>query len=160
MKRKILDTLIAWKESPDRKPLILDGARQVGKTWSIKEFGKRAYAAFAYVNLEIDASVADFFSSDIDPGRLLRFLETYTNQRIHPGKTLVILDEIQSCERALSSLKYFNEQAPDYHIAAAGSLFVEVLERTQSPLARLDFIKNDKRFSRMDALIRVRLQEA
>lgn len=122
MKRKIIDDLIEWKNNKNRMPLLLFGARQVGKTYILNEFGDKYYDNVVYVNLESNLSVASFFSDDISPERIIKFLEVAFNQIILPEKTLIILDEIQSCERALTSLKYFYEQLPEYHIAGAGSL--------------------------------------
>lgn len=132
MQRKMEAKLVAWKnQSEDRKPLLLYGARQVGKTYILTEFGQKYYENTVYVNLETNLSVASYFADDISPDRLIRFLETTVQAEIIPGKTLVIFDEIQSCERALTSLKYFAEQAPQYHIAAAGSLLGVAINRKQ-----------------------------
>ena len=132
MKRKIEDTLLAWKNREDgRKPLLIYGARQVGKTYIINKFGEQHYKNTVYVNLETNLSVARYFSDDITPGRLIRFLETIVHDVILPGETLVIFDEVQSCERALTSLKYFAENAPEYHVAAAGSLLGVAIAREQ-----------------------------
>ena len=103
-------------------PLLLYGARGVGKTYILNEFGEKYFDNVVYINLETNPTVAAYFSDDISPERLIRFFETTVNQAIVPGKTLIFLDEIQSCERALTSLKYFCELAPEYHVAAAGSL--------------------------------------
>ncbi|MDR0597711.1 MAG: ATP-binding protein [Treponema sp.] len=110
-------------------PLLLFGARQTGKTYILNEFGERHFGNTVYVNLETNLSVAEYFSADISPDRIIRFLETTVRSAIRPGETLVILDEIQSCERALTSLKYFCEQAPEYHVAAAGSLLGVAVNR-------------------------------
>lgn len=140
MKRKISSRLLAWKKAPGRMPLILDGARQVGKTWSLVEFGRENFENIAYVNLETARSVSEYFTADIDPVKTIRFLETWTGQRIIPGKTLIILDEIQSCERALTALKYFCEQVPEYHVAAAGSLLGVAInrERFSFPVGKVE----------------------
>jgi predicted AAA+ superfamily ATPase len=103
-------------------PLLLHGARQVGKTYTLNQFGEKHFENTIYVNLETDLSTARFFDNDISPERLIRLLETTVNKEIIPGKSLIIFDEIQSCERALTALKYFSESAPEYHIAVAGSL--------------------------------------
>lgn len=110
-------------------PVLLYGARQVGKTYILTEFGTRHFDNMVYINLETNLSVAAYFTNDITPERLIRFLETTVNQPITPGKTLIIFDEIQSCERALTSLKYFCELAPEYHVAAAGSLLGVAIHR-------------------------------
>jgi len=129
MKRKITENLLQWKGKPGRMPLLVYGARQVGKTHIIREFGDRYYKNVAYFNLETNQTVASYFSDNIEPERILRFLETESRERIIPGDTLVIFDEIQSCPRALTSLKYFNEQAPEYHIIGAGSLLGVAINR-------------------------------
>lgn len=130
MKRKIEKDMIQWKnKSTGRLPLILNGARQVGKTFLLREFGERFYDNTVYVNLETNPAIASFFDDDISPARIIRFLEASYKTRILPDKTLIILDEIQSCERALTSLKYFAEDAPEYHVAAAGSLLGVAINR-------------------------------
>lgn len=132
MKRKISDKLIAWKnQAKDRMPLLLYGARQVGKTHILREFGERHYKNVAYINLETNQTVSSYFTENIEPERIIRFLETEVGERIIPEETLIIFDEIQSCERALSSLKYFNEKTPEYHIACAGSLLGVAINRDQ-----------------------------
>ena len=130
MKRKITEKLLAWKnKSKNRMPLLLYGARQVGKTHIIREFGVLHYKNVAYFNLETNQTVNSYFAENIEPERILRFLETESQERIIPGDTLVIFDEIQSCERALTSLKYFNELTPEYHIIGAGSLLGVAINR-------------------------------
>ena len=132
MKRKITDGLIEWKnKSKGRMPLLVYGARQVGKTHILREFGERFYKNVAYVNLETNQTVSSYFSENIEPERLIRFLETEAQERIIPGETLIIFDEIQTCERALTSLKYFNEKTPEYHIVCAGSLLGVAINREQ-----------------------------
>jgi uncharacterized protein len=122
MKRKVLEKLITWKDKPGRMPLILNGARQVGKTYILKQFATSHFIRFVYINLETDATISAFFDGDLNPLRLVQYLETVTDIRIIPGETLIILDEIQSCPRALLSLKAFCEEAPRFHVVAAGSL--------------------------------------
>ncbi len=130
MKRKIEERLLAWKDkTSSRLPLIVNGARQVGKTYILRKFGAEQFKNVVYINLETNLAVASYFSDNITPERLLRYLEASTGERIVPGKTLVILDEIQSCERALTSLKYFCEETPEYHIVAAGSLLGVAINR-------------------------------
>jgi len=130
MERKIELRLQAWKnKGAERMPLVLDGARQVGKTYILREFGKRYFKNTVYVNLETNLSVASYFDDDIAPEKLLRYLEASAGEKIVPGETLIILDEIQSCERALTSLKYFCEETPEYHIAVAGSLLGIAIKR-------------------------------
>jgi len=143
MKRKITDKLLEWKNKKrDRMPLLLYGARQVGKTHILLEFGRTYYQNVAYVNLETNLSVSSYFSDNIEPDRIVQFLETQVNQRILPGETLIILDEIQTCGRALTSLKYFNENAPEYHIIGAGSLLGVAVNRDQYsfPVGNVDHL--------------------
>ncbi len=128
MRRKIESWLLEWKDR-GRMPLLLHGARQVGKTFILMEFGRKHFHNTVYVNLETNLAVARYFDDDITPERLIRFLETIVNEAIIPGQTLIILDEIQSCERALTALKYFCELAPEYHVAAAGSLLGVAINR-------------------------------
>lgn len=130
MKRKIEERLLAWKDkTSNRLPLIVNGARQVGKTYILRKFGAEQFKNVVYINLETNLTVASYFSDNITPERLLRYLEASTGERIIPGETLIILDEIQSCERALTSLKYFCEETPEYHIVAAGSLLGVAINR-------------------------------
>lgn len=130
MKRKIEERLLAWKDKANnRLPLIVNGARQVGKTYILRKFGTEQFKNVVYINLETNLTVASYFSDNITPERLLRYLEASAGERIIPGETLVILDEIQSCERALTSLKYFCEEMPEYHIVAAGSLLGVAINR-------------------------------
>ena len=131
MKRKIENKLIEWKNSKDRKPLVVYGARQVGKTYSIVDFGKKYYVDIAYFNFEGNALLSDIFERDLDPNRIIMALESLSGRKISAGNTLIIFDEIQECERALTSLKYFYEDAPSYHIIAAGSLLGLAVNRGQ-----------------------------
>lgn len=121
MKRKIYEELLNWKNSNDRKPLILDGARQVGKTWILKEFGREEYQNVAYINCDKAAEMKTLFF-DYDINRLIRSFSSISGEEILPEKTLIILDEIQEIPRGIASLKYFCEDANEYHIVAAGSL--------------------------------------
>lgn len=143
MKRKITQQLVEWKNSSARKPLILNGARQVGKTFILREFGRENYKNTVYVNLESNGTVASMFNDDISPSKLIKYLEAETGERILPNETLIILDEIQSCERAVTSLKYFCEEAPDYHIAAAGSLLGVAINRNQTsfPVGKVNVLR-------------------
>ncbi len=143
MKRKITQQLVEWKNSSARKPLILNGARQVGKTFILREFGRENYKNTVYVNLESNGTVASMFNDDISPSKLIKYLEVETGERILPNETLIILDEIQSCERAVTSLKYFCEEAPDYHIAAAGSLLGVAINRNQTsfPVGKVNVLR-------------------
>lgn len=130
MKRKIEERLLVWKDkTSNRLPLIVNGARQVGKTYILRKFGAEQFKNVVYINLETNLAVASYFSDNITPERLLRYLEASTGERILPGETLIILDEIQSCERALTSLKYFCEETPEYYIVAAGSLLGVAINR-------------------------------
>ena len=129
MFRKIMKQLTEWKNKKERKPLLIYGARQVGKTYILNEFGEKHFKNMVYVNLETNLSVAKYIADDITPARLIRFLETMANDAIVPGETLIIFDEVQTSERALTSLKYFCEMAPSYHVAAAGSLLGVAIKR-------------------------------
>ena len=122
MERQILSRLNLWKESNHRKPLILKGARQVGKTWALKEFGRRSYENVAYFNFEEHSEYKQFFEKTKEVDRILQNLMMADGYQINPGSTLVIFDEIQECPDALTALKYFCENAPEYHVACAGSL--------------------------------------
>ena len=122
MYRSKIESLVAWKNSTKRKPLILNGARQVGKTWLLREFGERYYDSVAYINLDNNETAKRLFELDFDIGRIVNGLELLSGIKIMPGNTLIVLDEIQECPKALASLKYFYETAPDYHVAVAGSL--------------------------------------
>ena len=130
MKRKIEELLLAWKnKGSNRLPLIVNGARQVGKTYILRKFGAEQFKNVVYINLETNLTIASYFTDNIAPERLLRYLEASTGERIVPGETLIILDEIQSCERALTSLKYFCEETSEFHIVAAGSLLGVAINR-------------------------------
>jgi predicted AAA+ superfamily ATPase len=129
MKRKILDSLVEWKNSEDRKPLILNGARQVGKTYILEQFGTEYFENVVYLNMELEGAVRDFIEKELSPRKIIQFLEASKNQEIIPDKTLIFFDEIQACERALTSLKYFCEQVPEYHVVAAGSLLGVAINR-------------------------------
>ncbi|MCD8046327.1 MAG: ATP-binding protein [Clostridiales bacterium] len=132
MERIITNELLAWKNTQkSRLPLVLYGARQVGKTYTLLHFGREYYKNTVYVNFERMPVISEFFGGDLNPGRIIRFLEEYFSDTIIPGQTLLIFDEIQSCERALTSLKYFAEEAPEYHVAAAGSLLGVAIHREQ-----------------------------
>ena len=121
MKRIIYNELLNWKASPRRKPLIIYGARQVGKTWVLKEFGKNEYKDTIYINFDTDKEVYKYFADKISPDYIIAGLTVHFGKKIVPSDTLLIFDEIQECQRAKDSLKYFNENAPQYHVAAAGS---------------------------------------
>jgi predicted AAA+ superfamily ATPase len=142
MKRKIFNQLLAWKNKEGRMPMIVNGARQIGKTFSISEFGEKEFANTVYVNLEINPDIRQIFEGDISPVQTIKLLESSVNERIISGETLLFLDEIQASERALLSLKYFCEQAPQYHVIAAGSLLGLALNREKYsfPVGKLDEI--------------------
>ena len=122
MKRQIYEKLLLWKNDPDRKPLVLKGARQVGKTWILKDFGQREFADIAYLNCDKNEAAATLFDGDFDVKRLIRGISALTNVDIQQGRTMIFLDEIQEVPRAIQSLKYFCEDAPDQFVCAAGSL--------------------------------------
>jgi Predicted ATPase (AAA+ superfamily) len=132
MEREIYRDLLKWKNSEDRKPLLLQGIRQCGKTYILKEFGRKNYEDVAYFTFEDNPDLSETFRQDLDTERILNYLSFARNKRIEPGKTLIILDEIQLCDRALTSLKFFCENAPEYHIACAGSLLGVMLSRPGS----------------------------
>lgn len=144
MERLILKDLIAWKNSPYRKPLILKGVRQVGKTWILKEFGKRCYENTAYFNFDENEEYKQFFETSKDVNRILQNLMFASGQTITPEKTLIIFDEVQDCPKVINSMKYFCENAPEYHIACAGSLLGIALANPSSfPVGKVNFMQVD-----------------
>ena len=122
MKRKIFESLVEWKTSDERKPLLLNGARQVGKTYILEEFGKERFENVIYLNMEIEDALSHFIDKELSPRKIIQFIEATKRQEIVPETTLIFFDEIQASERTLTSLKYFCEQTPEYYIVAAGSL--------------------------------------
>ena len=139
MDRTLMAKLVEWKNSPRRKPLILNGARQVGKTWLLKEFGRSQFANVAYINLDQNVKIQEQFDSGYDIPRLISAFQFATGERIVEGETLVILDEIQECPKALTSLKYFCEDAPGYAVATAGSLLgITIHGGTGYPVGKVD----------------------
>lgn len=132
MERKIIGQLKSWKENPERKPLILLGARQVGKTWVMKHFGQTEFQNVAYINCDVEPLAKELFAADYNIPRILLTLQAITGTNIEAGKTLIIFDELQEVERGLHSLKYFQENAPEYHVMAAGSLLGITLGKGQS----------------------------
>lgn len=140
MRRFIMDKLIEWKKSDFRKPLILKGARQVGKTYILKEFGKNNYENVAYFNFDHDEGLAELFKNTKDPKRIIEQLILVAGSKIEPGKTLIFFDEIQECPNALNSLKYFCEEASEYHVVCAGSLLGIRLSKTSFPVGKVDFM--------------------
>ena len=142
MYRIAIEKLYRWKESRRRKPLIIQGARQVGKTWLMKEFGRSAYRDMVYINFDSNSRMAELFASDLNTDRLIMGIELYAGKKIDPGSTLLIFDEVQEVPRALSSLKYFYENAPQYHIICAGSLLgIALHEGTSFPVGKVDFLE-------------------
>ena len=132
MKRNALEALLQWKSSEDRKPMVLKGARQVGKTWLMKEFGRTAYDSFVYFNFDEEDELKSIFEVNKNPQRIVELLSLIAGEKILPEKTLIIFDEIQECPSALNTLKYFKEKANDYHVIAAGSLLGTLLATPKS----------------------------
>lgn len=142
MERFIMQDLIAWKNREDRKPLILLGARQVGKTYILKEFGQREFENVAYINCDNNAMVKDLFATDYNIERILLTIGAITGVNIQAGKTLIIMDEIQELHRGLASLKYFCEEAREYHVAVAGSLLGLTLHQGESyPVGKVNTLE-------------------
>ena len=141
MKRKLYENLLTWKEAKSRKPLLLLGARQVGKTWLMKEFGKNEYENVVYINCDEEPLTKNLFTADYDVNRLILGFQAITGETISPGKTLIILDELQEAPRGIHSLKYFCENAPGYHIIAAGSLLGVTIGGQESfPVGKVDML--------------------
>lgn len=132
MKRTAIEDLIRWKSSEERKPMVLKGARQVGKTWLMKEFGQRFYERFVYFNFDEEDELKSIFEANKNPQRIIELLSLIAGEKILPGETLVIFDEIQECPAALNALKYFREKANAYHVIAAGSLLGTLLAEPKS----------------------------
>ena len=144
MERLIMHKLLDWKNSPYRKPLILKGVRQVGKTWVLKEFGKRYYENVAYFNFDENEEYKQFFETTKDVDRILQNLMLASGENIAPEKTLIIFDEVQGCPKVINSMKYFCENAPQYHIACAGSLLGITLAKPSSfPVGKVNFMQID-----------------
>ena len=142
IQRAITERLKAWKENPRRKPLVLQGARQVGKSWALKKFGKECFEDMVYINFDTMPAVKEDFKRTKEPLKLIRSMEMMTGKAISPSSTLIILDEIQECSEALNSLKYFCEDAPEYAVVCAGSLLGVALNRTGAsfPVGKVDFM--------------------
>lgn len=140
IQREIIERLKEWKDSPRRKPALIRGARQIGKSWAIEEFGRTCYEHIAKFDFDEMPELASVFKTTKDPDRIVKELALFVDAPILPGKTLIIFDEIQECEEALNSLKYFNEKAPEFHIAAAGSLLgVAVRKKSMKvPVGQID----------------------
>lgn len=142
MERKIVAKLREWKNSPNRKPLILAGARQVGKTYILKEFGRKEYENVAYINCDHNEQARSLFSNGYDIKRIITAIGAITHETIKPGKTLIVLDEIQELEHGLTALKYFCEDAPEYHVAVAGSLLGIAMRHGESaPIGKVNIIR-------------------
>ena len=132
MRRTAMEKLVAWKSSDERKPMVLKGARQVGKTWLMKEFGKNYYKSFVYFNFDEEDELKSIFETNKNPQRIIELLSMIAGKKIHPLDTLVIFDEVQECPEALNALKYFKEKANEYHVIAAGSLLGTLLAKPKS----------------------------
>lgn len=132
MKRNAIQNMINWKSDEERKPLVLRGARQVGKTWLMKEFGKNCYRSFVYFNFDEEDELKSIFETNKNPQRIIELLSMISGEKILPGETLIIFDEIQECPEALNALKYFNEKAKEHHVIAAGSLLGTLLAKPKS----------------------------
>ncbi|MDO4848933.1 MAG: AAA family ATPase [Coriobacteriia bacterium] len=139
MDRYLMNDLVAWRDARRRKPLVLNGARQVGKTWLLKEFGRTQFEKLAYVSLDSNTAARALFDSDFDVRRIIDGLSLLTNIRIEPGNTLIVLDEVQSVPKAITALKYFCEEAPEYAVSAAGSLLgISAAEGSGFPVGKVD----------------------
>ena len=144
MERFVVNDLVKWKNSAYRKPLIVKGVRQVGKTWILKEFGKRYYENTAYFNFDENEEYKQFFETTKDVDRILQNLMLASGQKILPEKTLIIFDEVQDCPKVINAMKYFCENAPEYHIACAGSLLGIALAKPSSfPVGKVNFMQVD-----------------
>lgn len=142
MYRYAIEELKKWKNKANKKPLVIEGARQVGKTWLMKEFGNKEYENTVYINFDVETNIRELFSSDLDVNRLIKGMEIYTGTKIDSNNTLIIFDEIQESPRALASLKYFYEVAPEYHIVCAGSLLgIAMHSGTSFPVGKVEFLK-------------------
>lgn len=132
MKRNAILKLVQWKNSPERKPMVLRGARQVGKTWLMKEFGQNYYDNYVYFNFDEEDELKSIFETNKNPNRIIELLSMISDEKIEPEKTLIIFDEIQACPEALNTLKYFKEKANEYHVITAGSLLGTLLAKPKS----------------------------
>ncbi len=142
MKRNATELLVEWKDSEDRKPIILKGARQVGKTWIMKDFGKNYYKSYVYYNFDEEDELKSIFETNKNPQRIIELLGLLSGEKILPAETLIIFDEVQECPEALNSLKYFHEKANEYHIIAAGSLLGTLLASPKSyPVGQVNLIQ-------------------
>ena len=142
IERKLMPKLVEWKQFARRKPLILQGMRQCGKTWLLREFGRESFDNTVYLNFEQENGVREFFAESLKPHQILQHLAVYSGESIQPNETLIIFDEIQECPAALTSLKYFCEEAPEYAIAAAGSLLGVMMHSGKGfPVGKTDFLE-------------------
>ena len=132
MRRTAMEKLVAWKSSDERKPMVLKGARQVGKTWLMKEFGRNYYKSFVYFNFDEEDELKSIFETNKNPQRIIELLSMIAGEKIYPEDTLIIFDEVQECPEALNALKYFKEKANEYHVIAAGSLLGTLLAKPKS----------------------------
>ncbi|MHB8961914.1 MAG: ATP-binding protein [Saccharofermentanales bacterium] len=140
MERSLMQDLISWKNDPNKKPLVLQGVRQCGKTFLLKDFAGRYYSDVAYYSFDKDAKIKEFFEQDLDPRRIIKDLGLARGKSIKPYETLIIFDEIQECAKAVTSLKYFCEDAPEYHVISAGSLLgVAMKKGTSFPVGKVEF---------------------
>jgi len=141
MERLLMQDLISWKDNPNKKPLVIQGVRQCGKTFLIEDFARRYYSDVVYYRFDKDAKIKDFFEQDLDPKRIIKDLGLARGKAIKPHETLIIFDEIQECGNAVTSLKYFYEDAPEYHIVSAGSLLgVAMKKGTSFPVGKVEFL--------------------
>ncbi|MDR0493632.1 MAG: AAA family ATPase [Nitrososphaerota archaeon] len=141
MERLLMQDLLAWKNNPDKKPLVVQGVRQCGKSFLIEDFAKRNYADVVYYRFDKDAKIKAFFEQDLDPQRIIKDLGLARGKMIKPHETLIIFDEIQECGNAVTSLKYFYEDVPQYHIVSAGSLLgVAMKKGTSFPVGKVEFL--------------------
>lgn len=141
MKRTLYANLLNWKKDNKRKPLLLQGARQVGKTFLIKEFGKNEYKKLVYLNFEKNPKLSLIFDDELDPYKIIEKISLSIAQKITPENTLIFFDEVQEVQRAITSLKYFNEEAPEFHIIAAGSLLgVSLGRKSAFPVGKVNFM--------------------
>ena len=132
MKRNAIQDLVAWKSDDERKPMVLKGARQVGKTWLMKKFGEEYYNNYVYFNFDEEDELKSVFKTNKNPQRIVELLSMIAGEKILPEETLIIFDEIQECPEALNALKYFKEKANDYHVISAGSLLGTLLAEPKS----------------------------
>jgi predicted AAA+ superfamily ATPase len=141
MERLLMQDLIAWKDNPNKKPLVLQGVRQCGKTFLLEEFAKRYYTDVVYYRFDKDAKIKEFFEQDLDPKRIIKDLGMARSKAIKPHETIIIFDEIQECGNAVTSLKYFYEDAPEYHVVSAGSLLgIAMKKGTSFPVGKVEFL--------------------